>query len=50
MPNGEQLEDGEVSAGGSVDEDHINGSDDDDDTEESEDEAQSPPRIEHRTK
>ena len=51
VPNGEQLEDGEVSAGGSVDKDHVNDSEDgDDDTEESEDEVQSPPRTERRSK
>jgi hypothetical protein len=51
VPNGEQLEDGEVSAGGSVDEDHVDDSEDhEDDSEESEDEVPSPPRNERHSK
>lgn len=56
VPNGEQLEDGEVSAGGSVDGERADDSEDDEDEEEdsewvgSEDDAPSPRRKERRSK
>ena len=51
VPNGEQLEEGEVSAGDSVDEGHVDDSEEEEyDSEESDDEVPSPPRHERRTK
>ena len=51
VPNGEQPEDGEESAGGSADVDYADDSEgSDDDLEEIEEEVQARPRIERRTK